>query len=278
MIRLAKNCLIREKGVSACFRSRGLLHSVFLCAGFLLASSPAPATIVDLTSGPGSEGTINGGLFVFGDMGGGTGLIKPFVRIQKSGTEQGYNTSNSMVPFDEKSGRWTHDLRLNEIPIITIEGVDFFEFVLDTNESGGGGKQFISLDDIKIYTSTIGSQNTTNIDSLGIKRYDMDAFEDSHIRLDSSINSGSGQTDMTAFIPVAMFAGASPTDFVYFYSHFGGLGAISRREKYGTSGGFEEWALQIDENSVFIPSPGATALALLSLIIGGGGRRRRRGA
>lgn len=276
-MRLKKHRLFREKGVFAGFRTRGQLYSVFLCAGFLLTSSPASATIVDLTSGPGSQGTINGGLFVFGQLPGGTGVLDPFVRIQKTGTEEGYNTSNPIVPFDEKTGSWTHDLRLNEIPIITIEGVDYFEFVLDTNESGGGGNQFISLDDIKIYTSPIASQNTTNINSLGLERYDMDAFEDSHVRLDSSINSGSGETDMTAYIPVAVFAGASPTDFVYFYSHFGGLGTIGS-QNYSSDNGFEEWAVLINANSVFIPSPGVAALALLSLIIRGGGRRRRRGA
>ena len=273
---MEKHSLIREKDVSARFCSSGLLHSIILCAGFLITSSPASATIVDLTSGAGSSGIINGATFVFGNIGGGTGLIEPFVRIRESGTEQGYNTSNSVLPFGEKKGSWTHDLQLNQIPIITIGGIDFFEFVLDTNESRGGGNQFISLDVIKIYTSPIASQNTTNINSLGVIRYDMDAFTDSHVRLDSSLNSGSGQTDMTAFIPVAVFAGASPFDFVYFYSHFGGLGDISRRVKYSTSGGFEEWAVQINEGSVFIPSPGATALVLLSLIIGGGGRRRRR--
>lgn len=266
-----------EKSDSACFRSGRLLNVVLLCAGFLLTSSPAIATIVDLTSGLGSSGTINGGIFAFGNEAGGTGVLEPFVRIRASGTEEGYNTSNRNEPFDEKTGSWTHDLLLGEIPIISIGGVDYFEFVLDTNESGGGGKQFISLDVIKIYTSTIGSQNTTNIDSLGIKRYDMDANEDSHVRIDSSISPGSGKTDMTAFIPVSLFAGASATDFVYFYSHFGGQGRIGN-QRWETTGGFEEWAVQIDENSVFIPSPGAAALVLLSLIIGGGGRRRRRNA
>ena len=253
LILLARNYSNRGKGISACIGSGGLLPALFLSACFLFFNTPASATIIDLTSGAGSSGVINGASFVFGNTGGGTGVIEPFVRIRRSGTEQGYNTSNSILPFDEKKGSWTHDLRLNEIPIINIGGIDFFEFILDTNESRGGGNAFISLDDIKIYTSTIGSQNTTNIDSIGIKRFDLDALEDSHVRLDSSLNSGSGQTDMTALIPVAMFAGASPTDFVYFYSHFGGLGSIGR-QNYGTSSGFEEWAVQINENSVFIPS------------------------
>lgn len=271
---MEKLSLFIGKGIAERFPSRGLLHAVFLCAGFLLTNSPVFASIVDLTAGPGSSGTINGALFAFGNEAGGTGVLAPFVRLRASGTEEGYNTSNSNEPFDEKTGSWTHDLLLGEIPIITIGGVDFFEFILDTNESGRN-KRFISLDDIKIYTSTIGSQNTTNIDSLGIKRYDMDALEDSHVRIDSSFSPGSGRTDMTAFIPVSLFAGASATDFVYFYSHFGGQGRIGE-QRWETTGGFEEWAVQIDENSVFIPSPGVTALALLSLIIGGGGRRRRR--
>jgi hypothetical protein len=238
------------------------------------AAGLASADIIDLTSGVGSSGSVNGALFQFGNDNGGTGLINPFVRLQANGTEEGYNTSASGVPFDEKPGSWTHDVMLNQIPIITIEGVDYFEFLLDINESSGGGNQFLSLDAIQIYTSAIGSQNTTNVASLGVLRYNLDAGTDSHIRLNANNTSGSGQADMTAYIPISIFAGAGATDFVYFYSFFGGLGTISG-QRWTSSGGFEEWAVEINENSRFIPTPGTLALLGLGLIIARSNRRRR---
>lgn len=257
-------------------KSVGLRHWGVLAIILLIPSiaSTTEASIIDLTTGPGSSGAINGGLFVFANEGGGTGMLDPFVRIQSGGTEQGYNTSHRNAPFNAKKGVWTHDLLLNEIPIITITGTDYFEFILDINESGGGGNSFLSLDDIRIYTSAIGGQNTTTLGDLGVLRFSMDAGEDSHIRLDASNTSGSGQTDMTAFIPVSAFAGANPDDFVYFYSAFGGLGTIGQ-QKYGSSGGFEEWAVQIDANSVFIPAPGPLALLLLASFSSKRRRRRR---
>lgn len=257
-------------------KSVGLRHWGVLAIILLTPSiaSTTDASIIDLTTGPGSSGSINGGLFNFGNASGGTGLIQPFLRIQASRTEEGYNSSSSSLPFDEKSGMWTHDLRLNEIPIIEVGGISYFEFILDINEAGGGGNPFLSLDAIKIYTSTIGSQNTTDINSLGTLRYDLDGIEDSTILLDYSFNSGSGATDMTAFIPISAFAGASPDNFVYFYSAFGELGKVGSR-KYGSTNGFEEWAVQIDANSVFIPAPGPLALLLLASFSSKRRRRRR---
>src|SRR5262249_29739895 len=46
----------------------------------------------------------------------GTGLFDPFVRLQGTPTEKGYNT-NGAVQFDTKSGTWTHAIKVNAIPI-----------------------------------------------------------------------------------------------------------------------------------------------------------------
>lgn len=241
-------------------RERSLLVWV---AAFLGATSlPAPADVVDLTSGPGSSGTINLAIFEFFEVqAAGTGVIAPFVRIQRRNVEQGYNTSATALPFDEKSGIWTHDLRIDEIQIVLVGGVEYFEFHLDVNEPSGPSMGLISLDDVQIYTSPTGSLNTTNLASLGTLRYDLDAGVDSHVLLDADNSSGSGEADMRALVPAANFAGSAPTDFVYFYSRFG-LNETS-------GGGFEEWRV------VLIPEPATFGLLLpvMVLLI-----RRRRSA
>src|SRR5437899_10855198 len=45
----------------------------------------------------------------------GTGLFTPFVRIQGSPTEQGFNT-DAPVTFDAKTGNWTHAIKVSQIP------------------------------------------------------------------------------------------------------------------------------------------------------------------
>src|SRR5262245_24715591 len=60
-------------------------------------------TVVNLTS-TGSSGSLLGAQFIQGVAGpAGTGVIQSFVRIEKDGVEQGYNTSSRPVQFDEKT-------------------------------------------------------------------------------------------------------------------------------------------------------------------------------
>ena len=47
----------------------------------------------------------------------GTGLFDPFVRLQGSPTEKGYNTDGA-VEFDTKTGTWTHAIKVNAIPVV----------------------------------------------------------------------------------------------------------------------------------------------------------------
>jgi len=84
------------------------------------------ATIVDST-GANDSGTINGAQFVFTTpQPTGTGVIQPFLRIENTPTEQGYNTSGG-TPFDDKAGRWTHDLTLGELQNtqVTLNGISY---------------------------------------------------------------------------------------------------------------------------------------------------------
>ncbi len=209
-------------------------------------STLANAEVVDLT-GDNNTGRINQAEFDWtGEQPTGTGYIQPFLRVQADPTEEGYNTSGG-TPFDDKSGPWTHDIRVSDLDasIVTIGKIQYYRLLLDVNEPGGE-KSLISLDRLEFYTSDVGGQTTTDISSLGILRWSLDGAGDSYVLLDAGRNSGSGSGDMYAYIPVASFEGALPTDFVYMYARFGDqVGASS-------AGGFEEWSIDLSDEPLNI--------------------------
>jgi hypothetical protein len=231
------------------------------------AAGSARAVIVDLTA-PMSSGVINGARFETVDFrSAGTGVIDSFVRIQRNETEQGYNTSGRPTAFDENtSGNFTRNLTYGEIPTRVISGVTYKEFMLDINQTNNN--PLLSLDQVKIYTSAVGSQTTTNVDSLGALVYNMDLGGDSYVRMDYSLASGSGQGDVRLLVPASAFGAAGSGTFIYLYSIFG--------QNLATNDGFEEWAVQTD--NVVVPLPPAATTGLASLI-GIGALRvvRRRG-
>jgi len=221
----------------------------------IVSATAGWATIVDLT-GSNDSGTINGAQFVFTTpQPTGTGVIEPFLRVENTPTEQGYNTSGG-IPFDDKAGPWTHDLTLGELQNtqVTLNGASYFKLLLDVNEPGGK-KSLISLDQLQFYTSSVGSQTTTSVGSLGTLRYSFNSGDS--VILDASRNHGSGSGDMYAYIPTSDFSAAKTSDFVYLYAHFGNTDA--------SQSGFEEWALvnvaPIPEMDALLPIIGFFAVA-----------------
>lgn len=249
---------------------RSAFVAIAICASFV----DARASIIDLVNN--TNGSANGALFYRADFQpGGTGVLNSFVRMQHdngpsnnghsgNGIEQGYNTSGRPVQYDELTDpNYTRNLLFGAIPTVIVNGIAYKEFVLDINEPNGGTQALLSLDQIHLYTSTIGDQNGLE-GSLGTLRYSLGAFEnDNTVTLDYDLNSGSGQGDMRMYIPLTNFAGVAASDFVYLYSHFGGLDADHR-----TGDGFEEWSV------ISVPAPGALALLGLAGLVGS--RRRRR--
>ncbi|CAN5486998.1 hypothetical protein BH18VER1_BH18VER1_09700 [soil metagenome] len=209
-----------------------------IAAGMLVALTSAKATVVDLTTA--NEGSITNqyGTAVFQftqPQPTGTGVIQPFLRVQGSPTEEGYNTSGT-PQFDTKAGIFTHDIQFSDLQSTTVmlDGTSYFKILLDVNEPNGN-KSDISLDSLRFYTSATGSQSTTDIASLGTLRYDLDAGGDNSVLFDASRNSGSGSGDAYFYIPTDAFAGTNSTDYVYMYVAFGMDSA--------SEGGFEEFAL-----------------------------------
>ena len=243
-----------------------IARRIVLIVALGVCASAGYATIVDLT-GSNDSGTISGAQFVFTTpQPTGTGVIEPFLRVENTPTEQGYNTSGG-TPFDDKAGPWTHDLTLGDLQNteVTLNGVTYFKLLLDVNEPGGK-KSLISLDQLQFYTSSVGSQTTTDVGSLGTLRYSFNAGDS--VILDASRNHGSGSGDMYAYIPTSDFSEAKTSDFVYLYAHFGSTDP--------SQSGFEEWALvnvaPIPEMNALFPIIGFFAVAFATQ------RLRRRGA
>ncbi|MBK0400438.1 hypothetical protein H0I76_14650, partial [Limibaculum sp. M0105] len=224
-------------------------------------------TYFDLTTrAGGDEATIDGALFrtQASEGSSGTGLIQAFVRVQSDGTEEGYNTSERPLAYDENSSpSFTKSLLLNQVPIVEIDGIEYYEFRLDINQTNND--PLLSLDELKVYTSTTGDEeglitgtdftdDTTLVWDLDDQDLDGTDDTDHTILLDYSLQAGSGKSDMFFYVPVDDFGGVDPdSTYVVLYSKFGETGFLSDgpdgivpdalEGDYDTNDGFEEWSV-----------------------------------
>lgn len=197
---------------------------------------------------PGADsGEINEAIFRLGAQGAGTGLFYPFLRLNGTAVERGYNTSSRPLVFDEDAS-WTKKLQLYQVPYLWQGGKRYFVFNLDVNEPNNINR-YLSLDQVKIYTHpTEPATPPTNPDFLGTLRYEMDAGNtQNRVLLNGNYSSGSGSSDMEMLVPVDLFGGANTDVFVFLYSVFGELGAVNVSPggtgSWANHSGFEEWAV-----------------------------------
>jgi hypothetical protein len=234
---ITSNRVAREKALPAAPRFRPTLE--------LLEDRCVPSTAtVDLTTA-GTTGAINGAFFQqTAVQPTGVGVIHDFVRIQAhdsgAAVEQGYNTDARPLQFDEKtSPPFTHSIHLSDVPVTTIGGVAYREFLLGVNQSSDS--PLLSLDQLKLFVGARG--DLTGYDANGMLAgqpavYDMNAGGASNwVALNAALTHGNGSGDMYLYVPDQVFAAAgNPNPFVYLYSEFGA--------HYGSNGGFEQWALR----------------------------------
>ena len=84
-------------------RVSSLSALLIAAAASVILATGARATVVDLTTSLSASGSIDSALFFASDQqAAGTGFIDPFLRVQASPTEQGYNTDGGF-PFDDKN-------------------------------------------------------------------------------------------------------------------------------------------------------------------------------
>jgi hypothetical protein len=263
-------------------------------AATALCASTAFADYLNLENGgTGSFGTLASGYGeVYFDAGPqvgtvGTGNIDSFVRLQQNGSEQGYNTSGSPLPYNEKSGIFTHDIQLSDLFVFQTPGNgipagDYYRFLLDINQNKTV-PAFLSLDKIRIYGSATGSihdplsgdqlPGATLLWDLDTAGYGCDnvhagaaceADAENGLKLNYALNNGSGNGyDMFLWVPVSVFAGLQSTDYIYLYSAFGELGG-----DFATNDGYEEWAREITGPTDNPPPPSVpepTSLVLLGI-------------
>ena len=143
------------------------------------------------------------------------------------------------MQFDEDASK-TQSITLGDVPITIDNGVAYYQFNLDVNDSGS----LLSLDEVEIYLSS--SPDPGDYQDPGFPGatlvYDLDAGEDNSIILNSGLSSGSGTSDMSLLFPVSSFDlnGNGTLDEeidlnLIFYSEFGLV--------EGVDSGFEEWNL-----------------------------------
>ena len=180
-------------------------------------------------------------------VGSGTGLYDPFLATHDSnangqtndGVAEGFNNdATSILDVDASK---TSSLKLSDMPIKVIDGVEYYEFRVDLNETKQRRRQNVSLNEFKIYTSASPAtladfNNTTDEFGAGFtKVYDLDAGEDRTLILRDD-NSGSGTDDYSVLIKVSAFGDVDPTTtYLTLYTNMG------RQPGAAEDGGFEEW-------------------------------------
>jgi MYXO-CTERM domain-containing protein len=254
------------------------------------------ATVIDLTTANATSGikvSANGQNFIatqVPDQSTGTGVIEPFLRIQgNGGNEQGYNTSLT-TEFDTKAGTWTHAITLADIPVVSLSGVDYREFLLDINQTNSN--PLLSLNQIQIwartgdpgntndsFSSTAGAGTNAVISFTGgtptevfrLSAPSTAAANAYEIRLNFDLNPGSGSGDMKFYVANSAFTGLDPTTNLILFTQFG-----SEPGPNPSNDGFEEWAV-IRGGTAIVPEPSTFALGLGAIgLVGLAGLRRRR--
>lgn len=168
----------------------------------------------------------------------GTGTFDPFVRLQGSPTEKGYNTDGA-VAFDTKTGKWTHAIKVSAIPIVTVGGVDYWELFVDINDANNA--THISLNEVEVWFTT--DPNLVGfVDASGFPAGATPVYDFSGSILINDVNQGSGRGDLRYLIPIAGISWTS-ADYFVLYSKWG-TSANAGPINYSSDGGFEEWKVR----------------------------------
>ena len=276
---------------------------VLLAAIVILPSIAAFATELDL-SGSATSGSLTGtvgGTAIFSEISthpAGTGVFDPFLTINSHGNspiESGYNTDgHTALYLNQQRPEWNTLLKVSDLAKINIGGTNYYAFELDANEpsgtehADGSPKSLLSIDNIRIYTSSIDNTGAVQSDEsklenpspLGTLRFalndplkngsnynitnwvKMDATTDG-IADTQGHNGGSGFSDLIVYIPASDFPNLN--DYLFFYNL---NGAHFQADVGGDAAeaGFEEWRAVVGPNKG-VPDGGNTLVLLGSALL-----------
>jgi uncharacterized repeat protein (TIGR01451 family) len=227
-----------------------------------VASSSADAVTADL-----GNATVTYIPSAGDDQASGTGLFDPFVRLQGSPTEEGYNTCSQsqcggdVTEFETKTGSWTKAILASAIPQVDcggdLAGTDCWELFVDINE--GNNAKHVSLNEVEVWLTTdprLTGYNTD--DESGFATGGEKVYDFSGEILIHDVNQGSGRGDLLYLIPVQEF---ESNEFFVLYSEWGtSAGEPAPGKNYRSEGGFEEWKVRKAPNVTIVKTADATSV------------------
>jgi uncharacterized repeat protein (TIGR01451 family) len=197
----------------------------------------------------------------------GTGLFDPFLRLQGSPTEKGFNTCSQsscggdVTQFETKTGTWTKAILASAIPQVDcggdMTGSRCWELFVDINE--GNNAKRISLNEVEVWLTT-NARLTGYVDPTGFPSGATQVYDFSGAILINDVNQGSGRGDLRYLIPVQPFAAG---DFFVLYSKWGttsGTAGNFGTGGYTSEGGFEEWKVRKAPNVTIVKTADAASV------------------